>query len=435
MSLKSPEHRHSARQSKVKRLDGSFSPKSYKSFFSYSSPRPMTPIHIPKMSKQSLKRWLDARDAYLGHNYPYIQERLERRRRRRQRRRKTKPNKNGDNTIDYECAVSIFSIGSDGFSVPELTPSGKQRRLSRKDSRTKTISHSETNLRRKGGLLERIKSFVQAPVRSLSCLTLRKPSPPKRTQIIHDHFDDKCVGTEISERKSIRTNIERKEQTTQANIPRPQIKLHHEFDSSMVVGEKKQRIRSVRRDVEYRDKATETDFILNFAIDEKERREGEENKVEDDDKTTRPRIKKKETDSHQEQHNAEQEQHPLPSMSANAQRKKRRTDSEQAKTSTNTGNRIVPLTDLSQPSTNDDKQNGSELTIQTSTESNASTHEQLLRYAKRRNINKSSYIIKQPLLFHFSKRYAIHYFTLSIHFSFFLSQLNSFSRRERCLGS
>ncbi len=381
--MKSAEYRRSGRQSKTKRLNDSLSPKSYKSFFSFASRRPITPILIPKMSKQSLKRWLDARDAYLGHNYPYIQERLERHRRRR--RRKIKSSNEENKIIDYECAVSICSMDSDRFSVPELISTGQQRRLSRKDSHTKAISHSEINIRRKIGLFERIKSFVQAPVRSLSRLSLRKRQSPKKIQIIHDHFDDKCVGTEISEQKIIRTNIERKDQSTQANIPRPQIKLHHEFDTSMVVGEKKQRIRSVRRDIDYLDKATETDFILNFAIVEKERRKKKEEKKVDndeDDKATRRDIQKENIDPYQEQYNVEQERHQLPSMLNSGHRKKRQTESQQIQNLTNAGNRIVPLADIIQTSIND-KQNGSRSTILTSTESTASTHEQLLRYAQK----------------------------------------------------
>jgi hypothetical protein len=385
--LKSAEYRRSGRQSKVKRLTDSFSPKSYQTFLSYRSRHLDTPVlRIPKMSKQSLKRWLDARDAYLGHNYPYIQERFERYRRRR--RRKTKSTKTDDQMIDYEEAISIFSVDSNRFSVPELNSSGKQRRLSRKDSRIKPISQSETNLRRNRGLLECIKTFVQSRVRSLSRLSLRKPRQQKKPQIIHDNFDDKCVGTEISEQRIYRTNIERNDQAIQVNLARPQIELHHEFDTSMVEGERKQRIRSVRRYVEYSDKATETDFILNFANVEKERREEkEENEVDDDedDKATRRSIEKEKIDPYNEQYNAQQEQHQLPSMSNSGHRKTRKNEPQQAQKLTNTGNRIVPLTDLFPTSTNDennDQQNGSRSTIFTPTESNASTHEQLQRYDK-----------------------------------------------------
>ncbi len=392
MSLKSAEYRLSGRKSKVKRLTNTLSPKSYKSFLSYKSLRPLTPLRIPKMSKQSLKRWLDARDAYLGHNYPYILESFERHRRRRRRRTKstksTKSEKEYNKMIDYEGAVSVLSIDSDHFSVSELISNEKQRRLSRRDSHTKRISHSEINLRRNRGrdhgcgLLRRIKSFVQSPVRSLSRLSPRKQQQ-KKTQIIHDNFDDKCVGTEISEQRIYRTNIEQNDQAIQVNIARPQIELHHEFDTSMVDGERKQRIRSVRRHVEYSDKATETDFILNFANVEKERREEREEKEVDDDeddKATRRGIKKEKVDPYNEQYNAQQEQYQLPSMSNSGHHKKRNNESQQSQRITDTGNRIVPLTNLFPTSSNNEnKQNGSRSTIFTPTDSNTSTHEQLQR--------------------------------------------------------
>jgi hypothetical protein len=63
-------------------------------------------------------------------------------------------------------------------------------------------------------------------------------------------------------------------------------------------------------------------------------------------------------------------------------RKKRQIESQQIQNLTNAGNRIVPLADIIQTSMND-KQNGSRSTILTSTESTASTHEQLLRYAQK----------------------------------------------------
>lgn len=394
MSLKSAEYRRSARQSKIKRLNGSFSPKSYKSIFSSVSHRPMSPVHIPKMSKQSLKRWLDARDAYLGHNYPFIQDRKKRFRRRRKIQSRSKT----DNIIDYECAASVLSIDSDRFSVPELKFSGKQRRLSRKDNRRKPISQSETNLRRKIGCFEGIKSLAQSSVRSLSRLSSRKSQTPKRIQIIHDHFDDKCVGTEISERNPHRKNIERKDQTTQANIPRPQIKLHHEYDTSMVVGEKKQRIRSVRRDVEYHDKATETDFIITTTISsgivEKERRRGEEHQVKNqmNDKATRADRDEEKGDSDQNQSNLEHDEHPSATMSKSIDQKKtKKMELQQPPSAQMLNNRIVPLTDLDRRMTD----NGSRTTILTSTESNTSAHEQLLRYA-----NEESFV---PFFISFKK--------------------------------
>ena len=415
LSLKSAEYRRSARQSKVKRLNATLSPKSYKSLFSYTSHRTMTPIHIPKMSKQSLKRWLDARDAYLGHNFPYIQDRKKRFRR---LRRKLPSTTKTNQMIDYECATSILSMDSDRFSVPELTTTGKQRRYSRKDNRRKPISQSETNLRRKTGCFEGIKSLAQSSVRSLSRLSPRKSPKLKRIEIVHDHFDDKCVGTEISERNPVRSNVERKDQTTQANIPRPQIKLHHEFDTSMVVGEKKQRIRSVRRHVEYRDKATETDFILNIdsVIIEKDKRtraeEEEEHQVKNHayDKGTRRDIDQEKGDSDQNQSNIEQDEHQSPTMSTSADQKKKKTNNkmelEQPPAGQHLNNRIVPLTNLDRTTrTHQDKETGSRTTILTSTESNASTHEQLLRYAKENEFEliTISYIINYHLLFHFFK--------------------------------
>ncbi|CAF3928629.1 unnamed protein product, partial [Rotaria sordida] len=391
LSLRSAEYRRSAGKSKLKRLIGSHSPKSHRSLLSYSSRRPLTPIlHIPKMSKQALKRWLDARDAYLGHEYPYIQEKSEHHRRRR-RRQKRKSIKDDDKMIDYE-AISMFSIESERFNISERNSSEKQRQSSRKENRIKSNKNSQTNLRHSGGLLQRVKSFVQLPARSLSSLSLKKEKQNK-TQIIYDHFDDKCIGTEISEPIRFRTNIERYDQAIQVNLARPQIELYHEFDTSMVEGEKKPRIRSVRRYVEYCDKATETEFILNFANVEKEKREQkEENEVNDDhdgdDKATRHSIKEEqeEIDSYIEPSNVQQQQqkHLLSKMSDRNNHQIKNNQSIQLSTYTNTGNRIVPLTDLFQTSNNDEidndnKQNGSRSTILTSTESNISIHEQLQR--------------------------------------------------------
>ncbi|CAF0755837.1 unnamed protein product [Rotaria sordida] len=397
LSLGSAEYRRSAGKSKLKRLIGSHSPKSHRSLLSYSSRRPLTPIlHIPKMSKQALKRWLDARDAYLGHEYPYIQEKSEHHRRRR-RRQKRKSIKDDDKMIDYE-AISMFSIESERFNISERNSSEKQRQSSRKENRIKSNKNSQTNLRHSGGLLQRVKSFVQLPARSLSSLSLKKQKENK-TQIIYDHFDDKCIGTEISEPIRFRTNIERYDQAIQVNLVRPQIELYHEFDTSMVEGEKKPRIRSVRQNVEYSDKATETEFILNFANVEKEKREQkEENEVNDDhdgdDKATRHSIKEEqeEIDSYIEPSNVQEQQqkHLLSKMSDRNNHQIKNNQSIQLSTYTNTGNRIVPLTDLFQTSNNDEidndnKQNGSRSTILTSTESNISIHEQLQRLRIRFN--------------------------------------------------
>ncbi|CAF0794887.1 unnamed protein product [Rotaria sp. Silwood1] len=389
LSLRSAEYRLSGCKSKLKRLINSHSSKSHKSLLSYSSRRPLTPIlHIPKMSKQALKRWLDARDAYLGHQYPYIQEKSEHHRRRR-RRQKIKSIKDDDKMIDYE-AISMFSIDSDQLNMSEQNRSEKQHQSSRKISPTKVNNQSQTSLRHSGGLLQRVKSFVQLPVRSSSRLSLQKKEETK-TKIIHDNFDDKCVGTEISEPIIFRTNIERYDQAIQVNLARPQIELYHEFDTSMVEGEKKPRIRSVRQYVEYSDKATETEFIFNLANVEKEKREQKEKNVvhdADDDKTTRYSIKEEqeEIDSYIEPNNVQeqQQQQSLSKMSDTSNHKIKNNESIPSSTFTKTGNRIVPLTDLFQTSNNDEididhKQNGSRSTILTSTESNISIHEQLQR--------------------------------------------------------
>ena len=338
------------------------------------------------MSKQSLKRWLDARDAYLGHNYPYIQEGLHRHR--RLRRRKTR--KETNTLIDYDETVTILSMESDRFTLPELTFNSSQRRLSRKESFTRRLSRSETNLRRPGSLLQRIKSFVRSPVASLNRLPCRKRAR-KKTVIVWDNFDDKCIGTEISERTTSRTNIKRFDQGVQANLPPPRIELHHEFDTSMVVGEKRQRVRSVRKDVEYHDKATETDFIENFVTVQREKREKEVNAHRNDKATRSDAEKENINPSTSEQFNVEQYQagdnddddkHHLPSMStSDRQRNKKANEAIKSSRFTNAGNRIVPLTDLFHSSTinENEKQNESRSTIVTPTESNTSVHEQLYK--------------------------------------------------------
>ncbi|UJR26186.1 hypothetical protein I4U23_007529 [Adineta vaga] len=393
LSLKSAEYRLSARKSKVKRLHDTLTPISYKSFYSYATHRhlPTPPIRIPKMSKQSLKRWLDARDAYLGHNYPYIQEGLVRHR--RKRRQRNKSDKEMDKMIDYDGALSMFSMDSDRFTLPELISSSKQRRLSRKDSYTRRLSRSETNLRRSGGLIQRIKSFVRSPVASLNRLPCRKQRQQKKAQIIHDNFDDKCIGTDIHERVTFRTDIKRYDQSVQANLPRPRFELHHEFDTSMVVGERRQRIRSVRKDVEYRDKTTETDFIENFVNVLKEKKEENEVNAHKDDKATRTERGKEKIDSFTtEQYNVEHHQdnkYSLPSMSdSNQHQIKTKNEAIKSPKFTNTGNRIVPLTDLFHPSTvnnETEKSNESRSAMVTPTDSNISVHEQLHRLRTRFN--------------------------------------------------
>lgn len=397
LSLHSSEYRHSTRKSKTKRLIDSHSPKSHRSILSYGSHRPLTPVlRIPKMSKQALKRWLDARDAYLGHGYPYIIEKFKRLRRRR-KRQQPKTIKKYDKMIDYEV-ISMFSLDSDRFSALERLAADKPPQSTRRETRSKTKSRSETSLQRvDDSLTKQIKSFDESPIHSISRLSVRKQEK-KKTMIIRDHFDDKCIGTEISEPIRFQAHIEQCDQAIQVNLPRPEIELHHEFDISMVEGEKNQQIRSVQLDIEYSDKATETEFIFNFLnIEEQRKEEKEENKVnnvEDDDRAIRQNIKEQEemgpyTESYnvqqeREQQQQQQEQPSLSEMSDNNDlEEKRNKKSISSSIFKKTNKRIVPLADLFQTTTDDEtqhKQNGSQITILTSTESNISIHEQLQRY-------------------------------------------------------
>jgi len=343
------------RQSKIKRLTSGLSRQSYKSLWSSISHRTMTPIHIPKMSKPSLKRWLDARDAYLGYDFPYIQDHFIR----QYRQRKTKSAKSKSQMIDYESAISILSMEIDGNTIADLPPtsSGQQNRFNRKDTSVKRLSQSDTNIRRNLGFFDRLKEFIQRPVRSISRLSLHR-SPrfrqPKHVRIIHDNFDDKCVGTEKIERRLYRTDIQRQDQCLQTNIPRPKIHLHHEFDTSMVVGEKKQRIRSARHDVECADKAIETDVNFKSVNVVSEKRE--EQKLRD--------VNHKTTTHHSEQSQSA-------SMSIDKKTKQQKKRQTQFVSSSNAGNRVVPR--------NHNEQMGSRLTILSSADSNLSTNEQLQR--------------------------------------------------------
>ena len=327
------------------------------------------------MSKQSLKRWLDARDAYLGHGFPYIQDRSKRRPRRRRRTGSSRT------TLDGRSR-SIFTIDSDRFSARERMSAGKQRRL----SRNKLISQSAADLRR-SGLLECLRAFVRSPIRSLR---RRRRRPPLRTQgqllrtpLIYDHFDDKCIGTEVAPRTAHRSHGERRDQSVQADLARPQLKLHHEHDRSMVDGERRQRTRSVRRHVEYSDKTTETDFILNFIHGEKEKGGGgEEEKETDDDKAIRSAAgggaaREEKIGSS----NVERDQSLA--MSKSEQHSKNKYE---AARSINGSNRVVPVAadQLDKAGSNkvrdtNDHCNGSRSTIVTTSDSTASVHEQLLR--------------------------------------------------------
>ncbi|CAF0777576.1 unnamed protein product [Adineta steineri] len=177
VSLASEEYH---KQSKVKQLSDNISQKTLSST-----------IRIPPMSDLALKRWCDARDAYLGQEHPYVQP--------IQKKIKTKNN---------EETISVFTLEPD---IQHLSPSKQQ------------------------------------------------------TQIIHDHFDDKCVGTEINSPTLFKTDIEQMDQGIQVDLPPPQFELHHEYDTSMVDGEKKQENFSLKqKPIEYSDKAIETDPVLNI---------------------------------------------------------------------------------------------------------------------------------------------------------------------------
>ena len=323
------------------------------------------------MSKQSLKRWLDARDAYLGHGFPYIQDRSKRRPRRRRRTGSSK------STIDGRSR-SIFTIDSAQFSARERMSVGKQRRL----SRNKLISRSAADLRR-SGLLECLRAFVRSPIRSLRRRPpARTEGQRRRTPLIYDHFDDKCIGTEVAPRAVRPSHGERHDRSVQADLARPQLKLHHEHDRSMVDGERKQRTRSVRRPVEYSDKTTETDFILNFVHGEKEK--GEEEKETDDDKAIRSAAaaargggaREEEIGSYVvDSSNVERDQSLA--MSKSEQHSKDKNDTAR---SINGSNRVVPVVDQrSKVRETNDHCNGSRSTIVTTSDSTASVHEQLQR--------------------------------------------------------
>lgn len=403
LGLGSANRHQSGRSSKVKRLNDSVSQKSFKSFLSFSSRRtPLPPLRIPKMSKQAFKRWLDARDAYLGHQFPFLRQRPKSRRcarhphRRRRRRRnqsnadsQTRPSsiKTTEKSINDDDenveAISIFTLGSEKIH--------EQKVLSREPSRRKeNTSHSESNLRR-SGILERIKSFVQSPARSLSCLSLRRRTAvnvsaqsKKKTQIIHDHFDDKCVGTEINDFRSLRSAYSRQDQSIQVDLVRPPIELRYEFDPTMVDGEKQvRRIRSVRTRVEFSDKTTETEFI-STSWPNVEKEEKEERKKCNDDKATCLSQVETELDSYIKPANVEPtsstlQAHQSISMPNSPDEKPTKSPIPSSKSSERS-NRIVPLTNLLQTSMKiDQDQRTKSATIGSPTESNLSIQEQLQR--------------------------------------------------------
>jgi hypothetical protein len=235
------------------------------------------------MSENALKRWSETRDAYLGHQHPYIQER-------------PRKSKQRDKTVKNEEVVSVFSHESNRVTVPEIIPETQ-------------VKHPETDH-----------------------LLFEKQ---QKTQIIRDHFDDKCIGTETYEPILLKPYIEQTDQAVQVDLAPPQIELHHEYDTSMVDGEKKQLIESDRPNVEYSDKTTETDFVLNTE------KENEKSSEEEDVKDSMPDIDARKT----------------PSVYLSTM-----------------NNRIVPITDPPNDADN--------ATIISSTESNTSIYEQLQRYLR-----------------------------------------------------
>jgi len=158
-------------------------------------------LHIPQMSENALKRWREARDTYLGDQHPYIEK-----------HRKIKP-KNKTTKKHNEETKSFFTVESNEFSRTDL-------------------QH------------------------------LPLEQQQQEPQIMHDQVDDKCVGTEIDESILFETHIEQIDEATQADLPSPELELHPEYDTNMIEDEKKQEIQADQESIEYDDKGTETDLIL-----------------------------------------------------------------------------------------------------------------------------------------------------------------------------
>jgi hypothetical protein len=177
VSLANKDHRHSARKSKVKRLTDDTK---QKKLLSHS---PV--LHIPQMSEKSLKRWCEARDTYLGQEYPYTQKP-------RRIKRMDKPRKQKERT-------SFFTLDSNRFSRKEF----------------------------------------------------QQPQP---IQIDYDHFEDKCIETEINEEVLFKADVEQVDEGNQVDLPSPKTELveNEQFD---------------QESIQHSDKATETDLILSIEND------------------------------------------------------------------------------------------------------------------------------------------------------------------------
>jgi hypothetical protein len=199
VSLSSKEYLHSSRKPKTKRLNNNTN---QKNVLSHSSA-----LHIPPMSEKSLKRWCEARDTYLGQEYPYVQKR-------RRIKPINKPTKRKEPT-------SFFTLESNRFS--------------RKD-----LQHQQ----------------------------------PEEIQIVFDHLEDKCIGTEINEPALFTTDIEQMDEGNQVDFPSPQ-------PPEQVENEEKQQIQSDQESIEHTDKATETDLILNTENDNEPVRQNTEETIVD----------------------------------------------------------------------------------------------------------------------------------------------------------
>jgi hypothetical protein len=321
------------------------------------------------MSKLALKRWLDARDAYLGHQVPYIQQRLKPYRRRRRRRHRTRQGvvsitDDDERIIDDHDDVSSLTIESDRFSEQKTSLNERPFQSSQSNDSITRFDQAKTSARH-SGCFERMKSFVTSPVRSLSHLSIRRRTAQQqqqnKTQMIYDHFDDKCVGREVDDRLVVvRANLQYRDESTQVDIARPSIQLYHEYDIGMVDGEKQQRMRSARYYVESSDKTTETDFIVNLINDEQDRGEIKRNT----DKASCPR-RDEEKDNEQPT--------LINSQSTNSLKHKHRS------------NRILPWKNYLPTSIKharehkDEYRHGSRTSIVSPTESTMSVHEQLQR--------------------------------------------------------
>lgn len=294
------------------------------------------------MSKESMKRWLNARDAYLGGQFPY---RIDRPKPRRPVRRKPihvdslKTNRcvteiemetssiiDTDRIMDSDESISMITVESQHFthlddhSVASLPSEKVSNSPECRDASTQSNTHSETVKMYHPRLFDRLKSWIRSPIHLFNCLpfhhlrTLPESTPasdeqrrPDAIEVHHDHFDDKCIETDnqLSETR-ISQLIEQHDQSIQVESACLSNKLQHKHDSSITDDEirqaQNQRIRSSRCDIKYDDKSTATDFVLNFANVEKEKSRDEK---ENDDKATCPK-EEKEQDFNISQSNIEQ---------------------------------------------------------------------------------------------------------------------------------